>query len=111
MSHKKVYGMVYDRAALLGIVVACCLKKKRTRVWCKPWLERRCTLGSCSQFFNELQSEDSRDFENYTRLPISGFLWLLNKVSDAIKKKDTVMRRSITPAARFEATLIFLATG
>ena len=106
--------MVRDNASLPGIVISCWArkkKKKRTREWCKPWLERRNSFCSCNQLFNELQCEDPSEFENHTRLPISSFFWLLNKISNAIKKEDTAMRRSISPAARLEATLIFLATG
>ncbi|XP_045132861.1 uncharacterized protein LOC123517072 [Portunus trituberculatus] len=107
-----------SQEAILWSVVALCvakkkllLKKRRKREWCKLWLSRRPVRGSYNQIFSELQSENSSDFENYTRMPVIAFHALLTKIKPDIEKEDTHVRESISPGARFEATRRFLAAG
>lgn len=103
---------------LLWSVVALCAakkkllrRKKRRALWCKQWLSRRHLKGSFNQIFMELQVENPTDFENYTRMPIPAFYKLLTKIEPYICKQDTSFRDSISPGARLEATLRFLAAG
>ena len=87
------------------------LRKKRRTLWCKQWLSRRPLKGSFNQIFLELQVKNPTDFENYTRMPIPAFYKLLAKIEPYICKQDTSFRDSISPGARLEATLRFLAAG
>lgn len=108
--------VVYQETLLWGVVAVCAakkklLRKKRRSMWCKKWLSRRPLKGSFNQIFLELQTENPVDFENYTRMPIPAFYKLLAKIEPYIRKQDTSFRDSISPGARLEATLRFLASG
>nr|CAH7714623.1 unnamed protein product [Callosobruchus chinensis]CAH7726808.1 unnamed protein product [Callosobruchus chinensis] len=50
-------------------------------------------------------------FENFLRMKTVDFNYLLEKVSFRIRKKDTSMRRAITPKEQLIITLRYLATG
>ena len=67
--------------------------------------------GSHTHIFKELSVENKLDFQNYIRLPVELFDSLLKKITPLIQKEDTVMRASISPGARLEATLLFLSSG
>ncbi|KAK3883114.1 hypothetical protein Pcinc_012542 [Petrolisthes cinctipes] len=55
--------------------------------------------------------ENPSDFENYTWMPVTAFHELLGNVKPYISKQDTHLRESVSPGARLEATLRFLASG
>lgn len=82
--------------------------KKRSK-WCKNWLLKR-EQYSHINLLNELRSEPN-DWRNYLRMDEDTYVELLEMVTPLIKKKDTIMRKSITPHERLSATLRFLATG
>lgn len=54
---------------------------------------------------------ESTDCINYLRTNESVYLKLLSIVPPLIEKKDTIMRRAISPPEWLTATLRFLATG
>ncbi|CAH1994474.1 unnamed protein product [Acanthoscelides obtectus] len=60
---------------------------------------------------SELLMEPGGEFENFTRMSLADFEYLLNIVSPMISKKDTSMRQAITPKIRLAITLRYLATG
>ena len=98
------------RRALLSIIIACAAKKKsivKKRLWVKKWLERRKEKGSFSEIFQELQHEEPNDYIDYVRLSPEIFIFILNKISPAIKKNYTLLRDAISPGARLEVTTIF----
>ena len=86
-------------------------KKKRRTVWVKPWLMRRYQLGAYDSLMIELANEDVDGYIAFQRLAPDLFGELLAKVGPLIQKKDTVMRKSISPGARLAITLRYLATG
>lgn len=100
-----------DGLAALGLVFVILQKrkKKQRKQWCKKWLLQR-NLSSHISLLTEL-SEEPLDFLNYLRMTQSVYQKLLSLVSPLIMKKDTVMRRAISPHERLAATLRFLATG
>ena len=102
-----------EEALYCTIMAVVGIERKETekRFWCKNWLQRRGHRGSFSQIFSELAVERPLDFENYIRMPVTVFYNLLTKVEPHIRKEDTDMRESISPGARLEATLRFLAAG
>ena len=57
------------------------------------------------------RTENETNFQNYTRLPVNLFDSLLRKITQIIEKEDTILRDSISPGARLEATLLFLNSG
>ena len=60
----------------------------------------------------ELSSEDPSGLQNFLRMDMSTFNELLEMVTPIIKRRDTLMRDSISPAERLALTLLrFLATG
>ena len=81
------------------------------REWCKDWLRKRNERGSHATIFQELKSGYESDFTNYMRMDPNTFYDLLERVKPVITKQDTCMRESISPAARLEATLMYLSTG
>ena len=44
-------------------------------------------------------------------MPVAAFNLILERVAPIIEREETVMREPISPGARLEATLRFLATG
>lgn len=61
--------------------------------------------------FVELLHEPSGEFENFTRMSLSDFEYLLTLISPIISKQDTQLRDSIPAKIRLAITLRFLATG
>jgi len=61
--------------------------------------------------FVELLYEPSGEFENFTRMSLSDFEYILTLISPIISKQDTELRDSILAKIRLAITLRFLATG
>lgn len=59
----------------------------------------------------DLQREPSGKFENFCRMSVEDFEYLLNKIGPKIQKQDTNMRQAIPVQERLAVTLRFLATG
>nr|CAH7717953.1 unnamed protein product [Callosobruchus chinensis] len=74
--------------------------KEKTRVWVREWIEKREQLGALNNLVTELRDQDEMHFENFLRMKTVDFDYLLEKVSSRIRKKDTSMRRAITPKER-----------
>uniref|UniRef100_I3JLH2 DDE Tnp4 domain-containing protein n=1 Tax=Oreochromis niloticus TaxID=8128 RepID=I3JLH2_ORENI len=55
--------------------------------------------------------DDMRGFRDLLRMSVEDFNYLLERVSPAIIKKDTHLRKAISPRERLSVTLRFLATG
>ena len=107
-------NVALQKALLCTIVAAASTqlkKKKKRKRWCREWICRRSERGSFSQIFSELENECPDGFENYTRMPVILFYNFITKIEPYMRKKDTHLRESISPGARLEATLRFLAAG
>lgn len=85
-------------------------RRKRRTCWTRPWILRRQEHGAHS-LIKELSQEDHESYKNFVRMTKEDFTELLEKVSPLIAKKDTIMRKSISPAERLSLTLRYLATG
>lgn len=59
----------------------------------------------------ELVAEPSGQFNNFTRMSLSDFEYLLQKVSPMISKTNTLKREAIPAKIRLAITLRFLASG
>ncbi|XP_046671118.1 uncharacterized protein LOC124361127 [Homalodisca vitripennis] len=101
-----------DMIALVGLCVVLNSKKKKKfkrKMWSKKWLTKR-NEYTHTRLLKDLGGEPS-DFRNYLRMDEDAYEQLLLLVTPLIEKKDTVMRKSISPHERLTATLRFLATG
>nr|CAI5822663.1 unnamed protein product [Callosobruchus analis] len=67
--------------------------------------------GAYNQLMAELRSGDPDFYKNFLRMSATDFDHLLELISTKIRKKDTWMRKSITPGERLAVTLRYLATG
>ena len=81
------------------------------RLWVRPWIARRNQYGAYHALVQELSSEDPSGLKNFLRMDMATFNELLEMVTPIIKRRDTLMRDSISPAERLALTLRFLATG
>lgn len=79
-----------------------CLEEERPvrKFWTHPINQKRNLIN----FLNELR-EDEKKFFNFTRMSINSFDYLLELISDKIKRQNTNYRRSVTPAERLLITL------
>ncbi|XP_052744678.1 uncharacterized protein LOC128199398 isoform X3 [Bicyclus anynana] len=86
-------------------------KKKGSKVWIHPILEKREEYGAFHTLVKNQLREDEDKFYNYFRMQKTTFDNLLQKLSQELKHQDTFMRESISPAERLAVTLRYLATG
>lgn len=106
---------IEDIAIFMGLLNCCEIanglpNKRRRTEWVKPWRLERLERGSFSFLMNDLSS-DAPSFVNYIRMNAETFNYILGKIEKDIKKEDTLMRKSISPAEKLAATLRYLATG
>ena len=80
------------------------------RLWVRPWIARRNQYVAYHALVQELSSEDPSGLKNFLRMDMATFNELLEMVTPIIKRRDTLMRDSISPAERLALTLRFLAT-
>nr|CAI5817604.1 unnamed protein product [Callosobruchus analis] len=85
--------------------------KEKNRVWVREWTKKRDQLGALNNLVTELRDQDDMHFENFLRMKKVDFDYILETVSSRIRRKDTSMRRAITPKERLIITLRYLATG
>ncbi|XP_069621426.1 uncharacterized protein [Ranitomeya imitator] len=85
-------------------------QRRKRRLWIHPITAQRMTRGVYSTLYMELR-ENPQKFFNYVRMRAENFEFLLGYVEDCIRRRDTQMRFSISPAERLMVTIRFLATG
>ena len=73
-------------------------------------MQRRGGRGVYTNLLREIEQEDLETFRQYHRFDILSFTRILSMI-EPLKKKDTMMRPSISPGERLSVTLRFLATG
>jgi hypothetical protein len=81
------------------------------RLWVRPWIGRRNHYGEYHSLIQELSAEDPNGLQSFLRMDMASFNELLEMVTPLIKRRDTLIRNSISPAERLTLTLSFLATG
>lgn len=86
-------------------------RRKRRTCWTRPWTLRRQEHGAHHSLIKELAQEEHESYKNFVRMTKKDLTELLEKVSPLIVKKDTIMRKSISPAERLSLTLRYLATS
>lgn len=96
-------------AAAAYIILTQLKKKKRRRWWSRHLFADRNI--SQKNFWQHLNSDDGALFENFTRMSVADFSYLLKAVAPSISKEDTNYRSSIPASVRLLITLRFLASG
>jgi hypothetical protein len=69
--------------------------KTKMRLWNRQRILRRNNLGASTNLLKEISVEDQKAFFNHLRMDEENFLYLLEKVSPYIKKKNTNMREAL----------------
>lgn len=108
-----------DNTIVCSVIIATLLIKKKKKlharrnrtIWTRHWILNRPKYGAYHQLINELRLSDQNSYKNFLRMDVLSFETLLSMVTPMIKKKDTLMRDSISPAERLAVTIRFLATG
>ena len=86
------------------------LRRKR-RLWSREWLLRRELYGDYENLLWELHREDCRGFRTFIRIPREFFEEMVAKITPAVVKKDTRLRKALPVGLKLAVTLRFLATG
>lgn len=81
------------------------------RLWVRLWIGRRNQYGAYHSLIQELSAEDPNGLKNFLRMEMASFNELLEMVTPLIKRRDTLIRNSISSAERLALTLSFSATG
>ena len=109
---------ISEKQAAAATIIALLLKKKKKRksrqkrkVWVKPWLKRRRSLGVYETLLAELWLEDECNYKNYLRMTSENFEEIFQLIKYDIRKENTNMREPIPPRLKLAATIRFLATG
>ena len=79
-------------------------RRARRRFWVHPIVARRPEQGCYEQLYAELR-QDGLKFQEYFRLSVEQFDWVLDRVKSQIEKQDTNWREAISPAARLAICL------
>ena len=86
-------------------------RKKKRRVWVRPWLIRRPDLSQYERLMRELELEDAAAFKNFVRMDPPMFWELVERLTPRIQMNDTWYRKSLVPGCRLALTLRRYATG
>lgn len=87
-----------------------CAEDQDKRLWVHPINEKRSKENTLQTFINELRSDDNK-FRNFTRMSVTTFDYVLNVISDKIRKRDSRFRKSIPPTQRLFVTLRLVMNG
>ncbi|GFU92195.1 reverse transcriptase domain-containing protein [Trichonephila clavipes] len=87
------------------------VKRKKRKVWVKPWVGRRTEYGASHTLLKELKNEDHTAYRNMLRITGEQFDELLEMVRGKLSKQGTTMRMAIPVTTKLEITLRYLATG
>lgn len=99
-----VYSLIKKKQEILK-------KKRKKRLWVRNWISKRHEEGVHAKLLKEISIEDNISYENFIRMSKTCYDDLLEKITSRIKKKDTHLRKAISPSERLTLTLRFLATG
>lgn len=85
------------------------MPRKKKRFWVNKVLSKRDSLGAFELLVPDINSADQ--FEDFFRMKVADFNYLLSRISHRISKQNTNMREAISPKERLLITLRSLATG
>lgn len=84
---------------------------REPRVWTKPWLLRRSDHGAYEKLQAELQAEDPAEFKRMLRVDPALYQEIVQNLTPALEKEETVMREALPVGLRVAITLKYLCTG
>ena len=87
-------ALIAVSALFLGYAVMEETKKKRKprKVWVKPWILQRETLGAYNALVSEIALSEREDYRRFMRMNTETFTEILERINPYITKKTTVMR-------------------
>ena len=100
-----------DDIAIAAAAVVLLDSKTKRRCWIRDWVAQRDRLGAYGCLLRELMVHDPKAHRQFVRMTHESFCELLELVDPLIRRKDTIMRKSIKPAERLAVTLRYLASG
>lgn len=108
--------MIIQKSTAAAILAAILIKRRKTkkvqkRIWARQWIQRRDVENTVHTLLLELKNERVDEFSRYFRLSPEQFEMLLERVSPMIQKRDTNMRKAISPETRLAITLRYLSSG
>lgn len=80
---------------------------EKTRLWVHRINEKRDRENTLQCFIEELRC-DVKKFRNFTRLSTTTFDYILDVISERLRRNDTNYRKSITPEQRLFVTLRYV---
>ena len=72
-------------------------RRRRKRVWEKPWIQVRPVCGAYSSLISDLRNTDESAFRNYLRINVAAFEDLMSRVEHVVVKQRTRWRATICP--------------
>ena len=87
------------------------LRTQKRSCWVRSWLQRSEEKGCYHNLFKELLLEDTESFREFVRMDRNHVQFLVKKLWNHLYKKETKMRKSITPDEKVSLFLRYLATG
>jgi hypothetical protein len=104
---------VVAAAKIVAEMLLLCLKVEHNRkkhVWTWEWKKRRSQSGDSVILLKEIVVEDPKSYFNHSRLTSKQFGFLLSRVENAIRKKDTIMHEALSPELKLKIMLQFMAS-
>ena len=87
-------------------------RQRRPRAqWARQWLLRRELYGDYENLLWELHREDHKGFKTFIRITPAFFEQMIAKITPAVRKQETRLRKPIPVGLKLAVTLRFLATG
>lgn len=85
--------------------------RRPKRLWERKWIGKRDRFGASNCLLKELADEDPDEYFRALRMTEESFMWLLEKVTPCIEKKDSVMRPALSTKLKLEIVLYMFSTG
>lgn len=79
-------------------------RNKQRQLWVHPIIKVRYLEGTYYTLFEKLASDENKFF-NYFRMSKNTFDYIVNKLTDIIKKQDTRFRMAISPEEMLAVTI------
>ena len=98
-----------QQALALGCLVQ--IRRRRKRLWVKPWISRRLDFGFYNKLMRELEAEDEAALTNLMRMEPAMYHELLHRLTPRLTKQDTNWRKALEPGIKLAITLRHLANG
>ena len=86
-------------------------RRRKRSLWSRQWLLRRELFGDYDNLLWELHREDYKGFRTFIRITPDFFEEMVERITPAVIKQDTRLRKALPVGLKLAVTLRFLATG